>query len=121
MVTLGDRIKKMREERGLSQKEVASGVGIDRGQYSRIETNKVEPTLSTLEKIATAFQVEVEDFFKKEAPLTVESFDKSLVEKVKLIDGLEEQQKTHIYAIIDMAVANKRLKNTLTNALNTNF
>ncbi|MGE6397898.1 hypothetical protein [Chryseobacterium scophthalmum] len=35
----------------------------------------------------------------------------------KLIDSLEEEQKSHIYAIIDMAVSNKRLKNTLTNAL----
>ena len=49
--------------------------------------------------------------------LTIDSFDKSLVEKIKLIDDLEEQQKNHIYAIIDMAVSNKRLKNTLTKAL----
>lgn len=119
MVTLGDIIKKMREERGLSQKEVASSVGIDRGQYSRIETNKVEPTLSTLEKIAQAFKIEVEDFFKKELPVTVDSFDKSLVEKVKIIDELEPEQKNHIYAIIDMAVSNKRLKHTLTTALNS--
>lgn len=118
MVTIGDIIKKMREERGLSQKEVATSVDIDRGQYSRIETNKVEPTLSTLEKLAKAFNVEVEDFFKKEPPVTVDSFDKSLVEKVKIIDELEEEQKSHIYAIIDMAVSNKRLKHTLTTALN---
>ncbi len=51
----------------------------------------------------------------------MDSFEQSLVEKVKLIDSLEEQHKTHIYAIIDMAVANQRLKNTLTNALNANF
>jgi transcriptional regulator with XRE-family HTH domain len=117
MVTLGDIIKKMREDRGLSQKEVASSVDIDRGQYSRIETNKVEPTLSTLEKLGRAFGVEVEDFFKKEPPLSVDSFDKSLVEKVKIIDELEAEQKSHIYAIIDMAVSNKRLKDTLNNAL----
>jgi transcriptional regulator with XRE-family HTH domain len=121
MVTLGDKIKKMREERGLSQKEVATSVDIDRGQYSRIETNKVEPTLSTLEKIAQAFKIEVEDFFKKDAPVTVDSFDKTVVEKVKIIDELEPEQKSHIYAIIDMAVSNNRLKNTLTNALSTNF
>jgi transcriptional regulator with XRE-family HTH domain len=121
MVILGDRIKKMRESKGLSQKEVASGVDIDRGQYSRIETNKVEPTLSTLEKIAKALNVNVEDFFKRDIPVTVDSFDKSLVERVKMIDDLEEQQKSHIYAIIDMAVSNNRLKNTLTNALQGNF
>jgi transcriptional regulator with XRE-family HTH domain len=121
MVTLGDKIKKMREERGLSQKEVASVADIDRGQYSRIETNKVEPSLTTLEKIASAFKADVEDFFKKEVPVTVDSFDKSLVEKVKIIDELEPEQKNHIFAIIDMAVSNNRLKNTLTNALQVNF
>lgn len=117
MVLLGDRIRKIREDKGLSQKEVALKVDIDRGQYSRIETNKVEPTLSTLEKIASAFGIEIEDLIKKNEPITVDSFEKSLVEKVKLIDSLEDEQKSHIYAIIDMAVSNKRLKNTLTNAL----
>lgn len=53
---------------------------------------------------------------KKEEPLTVDSFDKSLVEKVRMIDDLEETQKNHIYAIIDMAISNTRLKSTLTNA-----
>lgn len=117
MVLIGDRIRKIRENKGLSQKEVALNVDIDRGQYSRIETNKVEPTLSTLEKIAIAFNVGIEDLVKKDEPTTIDSFDKSLVEKIKLIDDLEEQQKNHIYAIIDMAVSNKRLKNTLTKAL----
>jgi len=121
MVLVGDKIKQMREERDLSQKEVALSVDIDRGQYSRIETNKVEPTLSTLEKIARAFDVNVEDFFKKQPPITVDSFDKTLVEKVKVIDELETEQQGHIFAIIDMAVANNRLKQTLTTALNTNF
>jgi transcriptional regulator with XRE-family HTH domain len=48
MVTIGDIIKKMIEDKGLSQKEVASVADSDRGQYSRIETNKVAPSLSTL-------------------------------------------------------------------------
>lgn len=121
MVLLGDRIRQLREERGLSQKEVVTNIGIDRGQYSRVETNKVEPTLSTLEKIAQAFKIDLIDFFKKDAPLTVDSFDKTLVDRIKIIDELEPEQKSHIFAIIDMAVANNRLKKTLTNALDTNF
>lgn len=72
--------------------------------------------LSTLE-ITSAFDIEIEDLIKKDEPITVDSFEKSLVEKVKLIDSLEKEQKSHIYAIIDMAVSNKRLKNMLTNAL----
>ncbi len=75
----------------------------------------------TAGEIAQAFKIEVEDFFKKDAPVTVDSHDKTVVEKVKIIDDLEPEQKSHIYAIIDMAVSNNRLKNTLTNALSANF
>ncbi|MCH4831179.1 helix-turn-helix transcriptional regulator [Flavobacterium columnare] len=52
-------------------KRSCSKVDIDRGQYSRIETNKVEPTLTTLEKIAIAFGVEIEDLIKKDDPITI--------------------------------------------------
>jgi hypothetical protein len=38
-------------------------------------------------------------------------------QKVKMIDELEPQQKSHILGVIDMAVNNKRLKDTLSNAL----
>ncbi len=62
---------------------MTSAADMDRGQYSRIDTNKVEPSLSTLEKMALAFKVDMEDFFKKEAPVTVDRFDKTLVEKSK--------------------------------------
>ena len=51
----------------------------------------------------------------------MDSFDKTLVEKVKIIDELEAEQQSHIYAIIDMAVFNIPLKNILTNALQVNF
>ena len=42
---------------------------------------------------------------------------KSIVEKVQLIEQLDEKQKQSIFSIIDMAIYNVKLKQTLSNAL----
>ena len=56
-IIFGDRIKKLSEERGLSQLEVADKLSINSIQYNRIENGKVAPSLSTLEKLAKVFGV----------------------------------------------------------------
>jgi hypothetical protein len=39
------------------------------------------------------------------------------MEKVKLIEQLDEPQKKSLFTFIDTAIGNKRLKDTLNNAL----
>lgn len=116
-MTLGEKIRKLREERGLSQKEVAVTIDLNRSQYSRIETDKSEAIVSTLEKIARALGVKTAYFFGEDAPLEVNTYDRTLVEKVRLIDGLDDKQKISLFTFIDTALANKRLRETLNNAL----
>jgi transcriptional regulator with XRE-family HTH domain len=115
---IGDKMKAIREGKSLSQKEIALAAGIDRAQYSRIESDKVEPSLSSLEKIAEALQVKVADFFSDEKALDINTFDLSLVEKVKMIDQLEDNYKKSILSMLELAITNQRLKSTLANALN---
>jgi transcriptional regulator with XRE-family HTH domain len=117
-MNIGEKIKKIRLTKNLSQKEVAVSVSLDRGQYSRIENGKVEPTLSSLEKIAKAFSVKVTDFFSDENDYDINSYDKDLVEKVKLLDQLDDKQKKIIFDVIDTVVTNHKLKIALSNALN---
>jgi phage terminase large subunit len=47
----------------------------------------------------------------------INSIDKSIIEKVQLIEQLEDKQKESIFNIIDMAIYNLKLKQTLSNAL----
>lgn len=54
---LAQRLRQLRFELKLSQKEVALGASIPQSQYSRIENAKVEPSLSTLGKLATFFKI----------------------------------------------------------------
>lgn len=117
---VAERIKNIRMSKSLSQKEVALSIGINQAQYSRIESGKVEPTLSSLEKIADALSVSVSDFLSKDKSYDIKSYDSSLIEKLKLIDELDENERKSIFSIIDIAIAKKRLTDTLSNALNIN-
>jgi transcriptional regulator with XRE-family HTH domain len=56
-VKLGKNIRRIREERSLSQGDICRAVGLDRAQMSNIESGKGNPTLATIEKIATALGV----------------------------------------------------------------
>ena len=115
---IGDKIKKAREAKGWSQKEVALSLKMDQSQYSKIENNKTDPHLSTIEKIAEALGVSTEELFVADKVFKeVSSFDKSLVEKMQLVEQLEENEKKSVFFIIDGLVTKQRLKQTLSNAL----
>jgi len=118
MVKVADKIKKHRTVKGLSQKEIALEVGIDQAQYSRIESGKVEPTLSSLEKIADALDVRLPELFDDNIVLDINSYDKSAIDKLRLVEELDEQEKKSIFNIIDIAISRKRLKDNLTSMIN---
>lgn len=58
------------------------------------------------------------DIFAQESSLeNINSIDKSIIEKVQLIEQLDDKQKESIFSIIDMAIYNIKLKQTLSDAL----
>ncbi|MFS1520347.1 helix-turn-helix domain-containing protein [Flavobacterium covae] len=116
---IGDKIKKAREAKGWSQKEVALKLNMDQSQYSKVENNKTDPLLSTIEKIIEALGITFEELISADKIFKdVDSFDKSLVEKIQLIEQLEENDKKSVFSIIDGLVAKQKLKGILANAMN---
>jgi len=61
-VTLGERVRKLREAQGLTQVKLAAQLGISDSLIAQIETGKVQPSLNTLEKLADTFGVSVNYF-----------------------------------------------------------
>lgn len=60
---LGRRIRVLRSARGLRQEALESR-GLNYKYYQRIEAGRCNLTLSTLQKIASALEVKVEDLFQ---------------------------------------------------------
>ncbi|MCP4177718.1 MAG: helix-turn-helix transcriptional regulator [bacterium] len=117
-MNIGDKIKKVREAKGLSQKQIAITLKMDQAQYSRIENNKTDPSFSSVYKIANALGVELSELFiSDEIFKEINSADKTLMEKLRLLDSLDEEEKSAVYKIIDGLISKKKLKETLSNAL----
>ena len=56
-VKFGKRCKILRQERGLTQQQVADALGISRSAYAYYEIGGSEPSLSVLWELAQYFQV----------------------------------------------------------------
>lgn len=64
LITLGLKIRALREARGLSQESIALGSGLDRSYLGGIERGEHNVAVVNLEKIAIALDVQLTDLFK---------------------------------------------------------
>ena len=60
---VGNRIRYLRKQRGISQEKLALRAGIDRTYLAGIESGKRNATIISLEKIINALGVSMKDFF----------------------------------------------------------
>jgi transcriptional regulator with XRE-family HTH domain len=59
----GERIRQLREERGITQIELSEKVGIENAYLSRVESGKKEPCLRVIEMIADGLKVSLRQIF----------------------------------------------------------
>jgi transcriptional regulator with XRE-family HTH domain len=62
---IGDAIKQLRIERGITQAELAEASKMRQSAISRIESNKAMPKVSKFENLASALGVPVDHFFSQ--------------------------------------------------------
>lgn len=63
-VRIGRRLQELRAKRGLSQTQLADMAGIGRAHLSQIENGAVAVRLETLDAIARALDMKLEEMFK---------------------------------------------------------
>jgi len=64
-VSIGSRIIQIRNQKGLTQRELGLRSGIASSYLSRIENRRLEPRPKTLRRIADALQVPISDLFQE--------------------------------------------------------
>lgn len=58
-----NRLKELREKKGLTQKEVGEKVGVSRQAINAIETGKFDPSIWLAYDLSTLFEISIEELF----------------------------------------------------------
>ena len=66
MVHIGERLRKQRTRRALTQAELAERSGVATATVARIERDEIEPRMTTLRKLAHALEVDPADLVGSE-------------------------------------------------------
>jgi transcriptional regulator with XRE-family HTH domain len=61
---VAQNIRRLRQERGLTQEALAVDAGIDRTYVSRLERKLENPTVAGLERLARALSSNIEELFR---------------------------------------------------------
>lgn len=68
--TVATKLRKLRKERDLSQRDLAAKADVSANAISLIERNEISPSVATLQRLATALRVKMSYFFESDEELT---------------------------------------------------
>jgi transcriptional regulator with XRE-family HTH domain len=94
-VNLGRRIRDLRLSRDFSLKQLAAGAGVSASLVSQIENNRVDPSLSTLRKIALTMGVPVFALIAESVPGEVSLVPRAKRRRVSFPQGGPEYEIIH--------------------------
>jgi transcriptional regulator with XRE-family HTH domain len=109
---LGATIKKIREQKGMLQKQVAAELGIGNTNYNKLENDNREPSVKELQQLAKLFGMSADQVlnFEGELPKEVTVEDKPGFEQLDMINKLDEEDKQTVFKIIDTMLTKKKFK-----------
>lgn len=97
---LGERIKKIRKEKNISQEYISLQTGISMNTISCIELGKTSAKIDTINKIAKTLGIELNDLFLCEQKISKDKNNSlNITEK---LSNLSQKELTKLNKIIDI-------------------
>jgi len=111
-MSIGQNIKKIREDKNLTQQQIAELIHMHRSNYSKIESGQRELSIDALNKIARYFGMTIDQIvnFDGAVPQEVTIEDKTMMEQVKMIQELEPEEKSMVFKMVDTFLTKKKFK-----------
>jgi transcriptional regulator with XRE-family HTH domain len=110
-----ERLAKLRNERGLTQGEMASLVVVGIAQMRRYEGSKSSPTLEVIKNIARVLGISADEliFDEDERVPAAKILDRKLLEQFELVSMLSPNDREAIKTILDSMIIKNRLEEVL--------
>jgi transcriptional regulator with XRE-family HTH domain len=108
---LGERIRQLRKEAGLSQAELADKIGADPGRVSRYEAGRITPSAEALVRLAETLNISIDHLLIDGIPRRpLHAAQDALGDHLAAVGELPADDLASLLNIIDGLVAKNRLK-----------
>ena len=92
-MVIGTRLKKLREDRNLSQGDIEKRTGLLRCYISRVENGHTVPSIETLERLAAAMEIPLYQlFYEGDEPPTLPNLSKRRTTEELALDAEQEKE-----------------------------
>jgi transcriptional regulator with XRE-family HTH domain len=105
----GDRTAKLRKEKGLSRDELGKLIGTSGPIMGRYERGAMKPSIEIATKIAQALNISL-DYLVGNTDLLLDS---SILKRIQDIQKLKEEEKSHVFAMLDAFLLKANIKDNL--------
>jgi transcriptional regulator with XRE-family HTH domain len=110
-MALGERIRQLRKEAGLSQADLAEKIGADPGRVSRYEAGRITPSADALVRLAETLNVSIDHLLIDAVPRRpLHSAEDALGDHLAAVAELPPDDLASLLNVIDGLVAKNRLK-----------
>lgn len=108
----GKRLKKLRDDKNLSQSELGKLTGLHYTQIGRYEKNKSMPSSDILIKLAEIFSVSIDYLVEGPVEETAKEHihDRELLKQFEQIEALEDKEKEVVKIFLDAFITKKQLQ-----------
>lgn len=121
MAGFADRLRRLREARGLSKREMAALLGVDPMQISRYELERTLPSAETVLRMAQLLQVSADELLTGSStpPEPPVIKDPRLFERFRQLDDMPKREREVVLEVIDAVIARRRVEDALGSARRT--
>lgn len=105
----GSVVSELRKQKGISQTDLASQLGIHKNVLGRYERNEVYPSIDLARKIADILDVSL-DFLTGKDDVQI---DKDTSSRILEVSKFEEADRNHIFSVIDAFIAKRKIQSIM--------
>ncbi len=108
-MNFGNIVVELRKKQSISQTDLAYKLGIHKNVLGRYERNEVFPSIEIARKIADILDVSL-DYLTGKVDVQM---DKNTRERILQVSKFEEEDKQHIFSVIDAFIAKRKIQSIL--------
>ena len=111
---LGQRIKQLRKDKGLTQKELAKRIELSHAQLNKYESGFNAPPIDRLVSLAETLDTSLDylilgDEKEQQPPI----HNTRLVQRLKVIEGFESEDRETVIKLLDAMIAKHNMESTV--------